>query len=313
LQEFNTTRKKLPLGLGIIGKAFRNEISPRQLTIRMREFTQAELQIFLDPDSMKDHEKWDLVKDYELIIKSAKDKKASKVKASDVVKKFKLPKYYVWYLARTQEFFLDVLGFPEKNFRIRELSDEERAFYNKYHWDIEIDVESLGGFKEIGGVHYRTDHDLSGHQNISKKSQQVTVDGKKFTPHVLEVSMGIDRILYSLLDLGYTEEKDRSYIKLTPHLSPYMAGVFPLVKKEGMDEKAREVYNALRCCFDVFYDESGSIGRRYARADEIGTAFCVTIDGETMKDDTVTVRERDSTDQRRIKIDKLIQHLQEKL
>ncbi|MBR9682079.1 MAG: glycine--tRNA ligase [Candidatus Aenigmarchaeota archaeon] len=313
LQQFNVTRKKLPLGLGIIGRAFRNEISPRQLIIRMREFTQAELQIFIDPSSIDKHDKWDIVKDYELILKPVKNKKAIKMTASDAVKKLKLPKFYVWYLARTQEFFLDVLGFPENKFRIRELNDEERAFYNKYHWDVEIDVESLGGFREIGGVHYRTDHDLSGHEKISKKSQHVSVDGKKFIPNVLEVSMGVDRILYSLIDIGYTEENDRSYIKLTPHLSPFMAGVFPLVKKEGMPEKAKEVYNSLRCCFDVFYDESASIGRRYARADEIGTAFCITIDGDTMKNDTVTVRERDSTDQRTVKIDELEVFLQEHL
>jgi len=313
LQEFDVTRKKLPLGLAIIGKTFRNEISPRQLIMRQREFTQAELQIFFDPEKIEEHPRWDEVKGYELLLKPVNEANVVKMKADEVVKKLKLPKFYVWHMVKMQQFIIDVLGLPKSRFRIRELSEDERAFYNKYHWDVELELESLGGFKEIAGVHYRTDHDLMGHQNLSKKSQEVFFDGKKLVPHVLELTIGIDRVIYSLIDIGCTEEKDRTYMKFKPCLSPFLACVFPLVNKDGMDDKAREIYDSLKHNFDVFYDDGGSIGRRYARADEIGIAFCITVDGDTLKDKTVTVRERDSKDQKRIKIAELNKYLQEKL
>ena len=312
MQEFNVSRNRLPLGLAIVGKAFRNEISPRQLIIRMREFTQAELQIFFDPDTIDEHPKWSEVKNKKLILVPVGKKKVE-MKASDAAKKLKLPKFYIWHMVKMQEFFLDVLGFPENKFRIKELSKEERAFYNKYHWDFELDIESLGGFREIAGLHYRTDHDLSGHQKVSKQSQQVFYNEKRFIPHVLELSMGIDRIIYSSIELGMTEDKKRKFLKFNPTIAPFIAAVFPLVKKEGMDKTARKIYEDLKETFDVFYDESGSIGRRYARQDEIGTPFCITVDGDTKKDNTVTVRERDSGKQKRVKIKDLAKYISKKI
>lgn len=308
LTQFNILRKKLPTGLAIVGRAFRNEISPRQLTIRMREFSQAELQIFFDPEKVNEHERWNEIKNYKLIVLpvSERDKK-SKIEMTCEELSKRIPKFYVYYMAKVQRFYLDILKIPKDMFRFRELSDEEKAFYNKIHWDMELNLESLGGFKEIGGVHYRTDHDLTGHQKVSKQPQEIFFDNKKFIPHVLELSFGVDRILFALLDLFYSKEKDKLILKLPSCLAPITVGIFPLVNKDGLNEKAIEVYNLLKKHFDIFFDDSGSIGRRYARADEIGIPFAVTIDYDTMKDETVTLRYRDTTKQERIKTKDLIE------
>jgi len=310
-RQFETLRKKLPLGLAIIGKAYRNEISPRQLLIRMREFTQAELQIFFDPEKINEHEKWDDVKDYKLILLpvSQRNKKTVRLSCNDVNTKLKLPKFYVYYMAKTQKFFLEKLRIPEEKFRFKELTEEEKAFYNKIHWDIEINLESLGDFKEIGGIHYRSEHDLAGHERVSKKDQKVFFENKKFIPHVLELSFGVDRMIFSLLDLFYFEEKDRTILKLPTSIAPITVSVFPLVNKNGLDKKAKEVYEKMKSWFDAFYDDSGSIGRRYARSDEIGTPFSITIDYQTMEDDTVTVRDRDTKKQERVKITELTNYI----
>jgi glycyl-tRNA synthetase len=307
INQFNILRKKMPMGLAIVGKAFRNEISPRQLLTRMREFTQAELQILFDSDKVNEHENWDKVKDYKLIILpvSERDNK-SKIEMTCEELSKRIPKFYVYYMVKVQKFYLDALKIPREKFRFRELSDEEKAFYNKLHWDMELDLESLDGFKEMGGVHYRTDHDLGGHQKVSKQSQEVFFENKKFVPHVLELSFGVDRIFFALLDLFYSKEKDKVVLKLPVCIAPITASIFPLVNKDGLDNKAKEVFDKTRCCLDVFYDDAGSIGRMYARADEAGTPFCVTIDYDTMKDDTVTLRDRDSTKQIRIKSTELI-------
>jgi len=313
LRQFNLLRKKIPLGLAIIGRAYRNEISPRQLITRMREFSQAELQIFFDPEKVDQHEKWDDVKNYKLRIFSLneRDKKPIEMSCEELAKK--VPKFYVYHMAKIQKFFLEVLKIPKEKFRFKELSEEEKAFYNKIHWDMELNLESLDGFKEVGGIHYRTEHDLSGHQRVSKQSQQVFVDNKKFIPHVLELSFGVDRILYSFLDLFYSKEKDKVVLKLPVSVAPFAVAVFPLVNKDGLDKKATEVYEMLKGRFDIFYDDSGSIGRRYARVDEIGTPFAVTIDYDTMKDNIVTIRNRDTTKQERVKIKDLTDFVFEKL
>ena len=191
-------------------------------------------------------------------------------------------------------------------FRFKQLSDEEKAFYNKYHWDIELNLESVGGWKEVAGIHYRTDHDLKGHEKVSGQKQAVNIEGKVFIPHVLELSFGVDRNVYALLELAYTEEKDRTVLKFPRRVSPYDAGIFPLVKKDGLAELARDVQRKLRDAgFIVFYDEGGSIGRRYRRIDEIGVALGITIDYDSKKNKDVTIRDRDTMDQVRVKIDKL--------
>ncbi len=308
-REFESLRKQLPLGLAIVGKAYRNEISPRQLLIRMREFTQAELQIFFDPNKINEHEKFDEVKDYKLRLFPVANQKSNKIEeitCSHAVSKLGLPKFYVYYMAIVQKFYLELIKLPPHLFRFRELSDEERAFYNKYHWDIELFLENLGGFKEVGGLHYRTDHDLKGHEKVSKQDMSVFVDGRKFVPHVLELSFGVDRNIYALLELFYEEERERTLFKFPRLLSPYDCAVFPLVNKDNIPEKAHEIKRLLQSVnFNVFLDESGSIGRRYRRADEIGISACITIDHETIENDTITLRDRDSMQQIRVKVKEL--------
>ena len=306
-RHFNILRMKLPLGLAIIGKAFRNEISPRQLLLRQREFTQAELQIFFDPKNLDEHEKWKSIAKYKLII--AYNKKTTKLTCDEAVKKLKFPKFYVYYLAKMQQFFLDELQISENKFRLRQLSDEEKAFYNKIHFDIEIKLEELG-WKEVAGCHYRTSHDLSGHQLVSGQSQEIFYDGKKFIPHVLELSFGIDRIFYALLELTYKEDKDRVFLKLPAKLSPFTVSVFPLVNKDKLPDKAMKIFEELKKHFDAFYDSDGSIGKRYYRQDEIGTHVAVTIDYDTLKNDTVTIRNRDTTKQIRVKSSKLVEEIE---
>lgn len=309
-QEFETLRKRLPIGLAIIGRAYRNEISPRNSLIRMRELTQAELQIFFNPEKINEHEHFEDVKDYELLLFPSKNRDSNKIElftCSDAVTKLGLPKFYVYHMAQIQKFYLEILKINKDKFRFKQLTDEEKAFYNKYHWDMELDL-SLG-WKEVGGCHYRTDHDLKGHENVSKKDMSVFLDGKKFIPHVLELSFGVDRNVYSLFDLSYYEDKERVIFKFPRHLTTYDCVILPLVNKDGMDVKAKEIL----CLLDgmnVFYDDSGSIGRRYRRSEEIGIPVAVTVDSDTLKDNTVTIRDRDSMKQIRVSIDELKEKLQ---
>ena len=307
-REFEATRRKLPLGLAVVGKAFRNEISPRQAFFRLREFTQAELQIFFDPDKLNMHDDFNSVKDYDLFLNIKN--KSLKVKAKDAVEKNKLPKFYVYYLVKVQQFYLETLKIPEKKFRLRELDEKERAFYNKIHFDVELDLETLGGFKEVGGVHYRGDHDLGGHQKGSNMKLEVTIEengkSKRFIPHVLELSFGEDRNIWALLDLFYKEEKERTLFTFPSIVTPLDAAVFPLVNKDKIPEFSEKVFLRLfNKGFNMFYDDAGSVGRRYRRQDEIGTKICITIDYESLKNNDVTMRDIGSMKQIRVKIEEL--------
>jgi len=303
--EFESLRKRLPMGLAVVGKAFRNEIAPRNVLIRMREFWQAELQIFFDPDNISKHPYFKSVAKYKLRlfpVKNRNKNRIEEVSCQDAVKKLGLPKFYVYHMAKVQQFYLSLLGLPKARFRFKQLSDEEKAFYNKYHWDVELNLQSVGGFKEVAGIHYRTDHDLRGHQEISKEKMEISIDGKKVLPHVLELSFGVDRNVYALLELAYEREKGvRDVLRFPRLVSPFDAAIFPLVKKDYLPARARELQCVLMDHgFQVFYDESGSIGRRYRRVDEIGVVASLTIDHETLKDDTVTLRDRDTMKQVRV-------------
>ncbi len=309
--QYELQRKKMPLGLGLVGRAYRNEISPRNLTLRQREFTQAELQIFFDPEKINEHPQFDTIKNYKLRTYLIEDRKEGKIRerfAEDLVKKG-IPKFYVYHLVKVQEFFLEVMKVPLDKFRCYQLDDSEKAFYNKYHFDLEIDLNELG-YTEVGGVHYRTDHDLSGHQRVSKQNLEILDEenGRKFIPHVLELSFGVDRNVYSLLDLNLKEDSARGnlVLKLPLKMAAFLCAVFPLVKnKEEVLKKAEAVYKELKSCYSCYFDESGSVGRRYARADEIGVAHCITVDFDSLVDDAVTIRDRDNTQQVRVKISEL--------
>ena len=301
-REFEALRRKLPMGLAIVGRAYRNEISPRQGTYRMREFLQAELQIFFDPSEFDSQVPVDSLRAEPLRVAMASEKKepvATDRTVGDLIASG-LPGFYAYHMAIVQRFYLDRLRIPRDRFRFAELDEHERAFYNKVHFDIQVRQDSLGGFKEVGGVHYRTDHDLTGHAAGSKKDLAVLVGGRKVLPHVIELSFGVDRNLWALLDAGYEIARERAVLRLPPALAPIDLGVFPLLSKGGMPERAETMHRELRADFDTFYDDAGSIGKRYARMDEIGTPFCATVDHTTLDDGTVTLRERDTMAQVRI-------------
>ncbi len=300
-REFEALRRRLPVGLAVIGRCFRNEISPRQGTYRMREFLQAELQIFFDPATWDAAVPFDAVAARAIHVAFADEKGKggfAPIVAKDLVARG-LPRFYVYHMATVQDFYLRTLAVSPERFRFAELNEKERAFYNKVHFDVELKQDSLGGFKEVGGVHYRTDHDLGGHQRGSHERLEVTVDGRKVLPHVLELSFGVDRNVWSLLDLGYASG-ERAVLRIPPRLAPIPVAVFPHVTKDGLPERAREIWTVLRARWNAVYDEAGSIGKRYARMDEVGTPYCVTVDHETLEDGTVTVRDRDTSAQVRI-------------
>jgi len=283
-REFMALRGKLPMGLAIIGKAFRNEINPRQGFFRLREFTQAELQIFFKENNFEVN--FNEVKNYKVRIMN-KDIKCSELN---------LPKFYSYHLAKIQQFYLDVLKIPKEKFRFRELDEKERAFYNRIHFDIELNVESLNGFVECGGLHYRGDYDLKNHK-IS-----VNYDGKNIYPYVLELSFGVDRNILALMDIFYKKEKERELFLFNRNITPVEVAVFPLVNKDNIPEKAEEIYELIKSDFSAFYDCKGSIGKMYRRMDEIGCVAMLTIDHDSLKNNDITLRDRNSMKQIRVKI-----------
>lgn len=315
-REFNVMRKSLPMGLAVIGRAYRNEISPRQGLYRMRELTQAELQIFFNPD--KFDVDFDKFKNVKFSVVPYKTKKQEIISASDLVKKYDIPVFYAYHMALISNFYRNAIGVPDDKIRFLEKGGDEKAFYNKVHMDIEVDVESWGGYKEVGGLHYRSDYDLSSHTKGSNQDLSVNIDGKKVMPNVLELSFGVDRNVWMLLDVFYKSGDDRKVLQLKPWLAPFNAALLPLQKDEKINGKIEEIYKSLKGKFKIFVDESGSIGRRYARMDEVGTPFCITVDFETVDNgsknyNTVTVRNRDSKEQERMKISDLPAFLSSKL
>jgi glycyl-tRNA synthetase len=278
----DTSRKKLPFGIAQIGKAFRNEINPRNFTFRSREFEQMELEYFCRPEQGMD--------------------------------------LLAYWLKERIKFYQDI-GIARERLHILDVPEEERAFYSRGTFDIEYEFPF--GRQELEGVAYRTDYDLSQHQKASGKSLEYFDEEtkQKFIPHVVEPSAGVDRTVLALICEAYTEDQapdekgnmeTRTVLRFHPRMAPIKCAVFPLLKnKEQLVAKAKEIVALLRPHMYVFYDESGAIGRRYRRQDEVGTPFGVTVDFETLgeKDanlrDTVTLRERDTMKQERVKISDL--------
>jgi len=254
-EEFAATRSKLPLGLAIIDKVYRNEISPRQMFFRLREFSQAELQIFFDPAKINEHQKWKEVSEKKLRIKFVSDNEVKEVSCAELNSKFDIPKFYLYYAAKVQEFYISALGIPKEKFRLRELGSDERAFYNKIHFDVEVMLDTIGGFKEIAGVHYRTDHDLVGHSKVSGKNLEVFYDEKKILPHVLELSFGVDRNIWTLLDIFYSVGKEGSMFRFPSNIAPIKATVLPLVKDAEFEKISEEIMDSLKKEWNVFYIE----------------------------------------------------------
>ena len=278
----DTARKKLPFGIAQIGKAFRNEINPRNYIFRSREFEQMELEYFCRPEQGME------LLDY-------------------------------WLEERLK--FYENIGIPRDKLHVLTVPDADRAFYSKGTYDIEYAFPF--GMQELEGVAYRTDYDLTQHQTASGKPLDYFDEETKarFIPHVIEPSAGVDRTVLALICEAYAEEtvtdekgksETRIVLRFHPRIAPIKAGIFPLLKNQpALVEKAREVQALLRPLMNVFYDETGAIGRRYRRQDEAGTPFGITIDFETLGErdpalrDTVTLRHRDSMEQERVKIEEL--------
>jgi glycyl-tRNA synthetase len=298
---FKTMRGRLPLGVAQIGKSFRNEIAPRQSLLRLREFYQAEIEVFCNPARLDDVPKFDEVKD--TILRIHDGSTLVEVSAEESIQRGLVPnKLIAYYLALLVRFY-EKTGIDVSQSRFRKLSDEEKAFYATTAFDFE--VETSIGWLELVACNYRSDYDLKGHSATSKQNLEVVdpADQKKVLPHIFELSMGIDRSIYTILEHSYYEDDqhdDRIVLKLKPYLAPVLLGVLPLMTKDGLGERARQIHSELKLDFDTFYDESGSIGRRYRRLEEVGAPFAVTIDQTTMQDSTVTVRHRDSMQQERI-------------
>lgn len=305
---YRSQRGKLPLKIAQIGRSFRNEISPRQIFIRMREFNMAELQVFFNPEETK-WNSYKSIKDFKVRILPAqmrgKDEREVDIKIEEALKKGWIPNELIaYYIAKVFMFFENVLKIDRKFLRFKELLPDERAHYAKAHWDFEVYTDEFGWKENVNNA-WRSDYDLKRHQQYSKQSLEVFENEKHILPNMYEPSFGIDRMILHLLLHSYKSDGKRVWLALPKALAPFSAAVFPLVSKDGLDKKAEQIYESLKNDSDIFYDESGSIGRRYARADEIGIPFCVTIDHQTLEDGTVTVRDRNTTKQERVNIKEL--------
>lgn len=274
----DSTRVRLPFGIAQLGKSFRNEITLGNSIFRTIEFEQGEIEYFFDPEK----ENWE--------------------------KLFEEMKNLMWKFATKR------LGVNEKNLRWREHTDDERSFYSKRTVDMEYNYPF--GFKELWGLAYRTDYDLKQHMDHSGKDLSILdpETGKKIIPHVIEPAVGINRLMLMTLVDAYTGDGERVYLKLSPSLAPYKAAVFPLLaNKPELVEKAKNIHDDLKQNFMIAWDDRGNIGKRYASQDEIGTPYCITVDFDTLEDESVTVRDRDSATQERIKISELKNFLLDKI
>ena len=300
---FKTMRGKLPLGIAQIGKSFRNEIAPRQSLLRLREFYQAEIEVFCNPNKLNDLEKFSEIEDTKIRVQVGQEPKLMTCK--EAVDSGSIPnKFVAYYLGILIEFY-EKTGIDLTKSRFRKLDEKEKAFYAEIAFDFE--VETSIGWLELVACNYRSDYDLKSHSKKSKEKFEVMDNDEKILPHVFEISMGIDRSLYSILEHSLREDKknERIVLSLKPYLAPIHVGVLSLVKKDGLKEKTDEIFNEIKTKYDAFLDHSGAIGRRYRRLDEVGAPLAITVDHQTLEDNTVTMRDRDSMDQERIKLTEL--------
>ncbi len=311
-----SARMKLPFGIAQIGRSFRNEISPRNFVFRMREFEQMELEYFVNPKKLNDCPYFYEVSNIELPLLTAdtqlkgRDKVVNITTADAVAQGHIKSKWHAYWIAKSLIWLLE-LGIRRENLRIREHLPTELSHYAIQTFDIEYNFPYMG-WKEIVGIANRGDYDLNQHQKYSGKDFTVIEDGERVIPYVIEPSFGLERIVLTLLTDSYRLIDNKNVLSLKPSISPYKIGVYPLLKKPEFIKKAREIYEILRKNFQqVLYDESGSIGKRYARADEIGIPFGVTIDHETLEKDTVTIRFRDTREQIRVHLNELINKFKE--
>jgi len=277
----DSSNVKIPFGIGQIGKAFRNEITTNSFIFRTIEFELMEIEYFISPDS-----------DWKKIFKE-----------------------WLEYMYG----YMDLIGLNKKRMHDREIPDKERAHYSKR--TIDLEYEFPFGQDELWAIAYRTDYDLSNHQKVSGQSLEYFDDQtkKKYIPHVIEPTFGVDRTILAILSEAYQEEKlengeSRTVLKLHPSVAPYQIAVFPLLRnKPELVKKAKDIFNNLKKDFVCEFDDHGNIGKRYRRQDEIGTPYCITVDFDSLKNNDVTVRDRDTMEQERIKVDELVDYLKDKL
>jgi glycyl-tRNA synthetase len=277
---YSTCRKKPPFGIAQIGKSFRNEIMARQFVFRTREFEQMEMEYFCEPGTQKE--------------------------------------WFTHWVSYCLEFLENTLGLKKQNIRVREHEASELSFYSEATSDIEFQFPF--GWGELWGIASRTNYDLSQHEKYSGQDLKYIdqVNNQKYIPYVVEPALGLNRLFLAVISDAYEEEKlsdgeTRIVLHLSPKVAPIKIGIFPLMKKDGLDKKARELQNLLRNHWYCDYDDSGAIGKRYRRQDELGTPFCITVDYDTLSENTVTVRERDSMKQERVPISQLLTYFIEKI
>ena len=300
---YKTMRGKLPLGIAQVGKSFRNEIAPRQSLLRLREFYQAEIEVFCNPTKLSKMEKFSEIQDVTIRVQT--DAEPVSMTCKEAVESGVVPnKFVAYYLGILMEFY-EKTGIDITKSRFRKLGEKEKAFYAEVAFDFE--VETTIGWLELVACNYRSDYDLSSHAKKSKQKFEIMDEDEKVLPHVFEISMGIDRSLYTILEHSLKDDKEheRIVLSLKPYLAPMHVGILSLVKKDGLKEKTDEIYLEIKRKCDAFLDHSGAIGRRYRRLDEIGVPFAVTVDHQTLEDETITIRKRDSMEQNRIKISEL--------
>ncbi len=307
---YENARMKLPCGIAQVGKAFRNEIAPRDFLFRSREFEQMEIEYFINPEKEACPYK---IPDVEILVydekAQEKNKEPVKMKIKDALKKKIIKKDWHAYWLATEFLWFKNLGANPENFRIRQHKKYELSHYSTDTWDLEYKFPF--GWKELEGIADRGDYDLSQHEKFSKKDLKVfdSETGKKILPHVVcEPSLGVERafLVFMFDSYFYDKKRENIVLKIHPRLAPIKVAIFPIVKTNKKILKlSKEVYNSLKKDFNIVFDLGGSVGRRYSRADETGVPFCITVDELSLDKKDVTIRLRDSTEQMRIKISKL--------
>ncbi len=315
-------RRQYPIKVFQYGKAFRNEISPRQLVLRMRAFDQFEIQLFIGKEQEFNFKEYDDINQNSLPLldwKSQENKIVipNKISLKEAVNNGILKKPAFAYCIYLGYHLTTKLGFPEKTIRLRQHSPEEMAHYADDAWDLEINTEQFG-WVEICGIHDRTDYDLKRHGEFSNQNFKIQMGidpNSKEIPQILEIAFGPDRIIYTLLETTFNIIDERLVLNLKPLLAPNIVAVFPLVKnKENILNLAKKVHKLLLDNrITSFFDSAGSIGKRYRRQDELGTPFCITVDYESLDDNTVTIRYRDTMEQKRVLISEILDLIDNKL
>jgi len=308
------SRRQYPIKIFQYGKAYRNEISPRQQVLRMRSFDQFELQLFIGKEQEMDFEEYEEIKQTSLPLLDWKSQekgnnKPKFVKLENAISNGILKKPAFAYCLYLGYYLTMKLGFPKNMIRLRQHSRNEMAHYADDAWDLEILTQQFD-WVEICGIHDRTDYDLRQHGEFAKQNFAIPMGSdlkQKEIPQILEIAFGPDRIIYTLLETTFKVEDERIVLKLKKELAPNTVATFPLVRnKKEIVKLAKDVHKLLLDNRIIsFYDSAGSIGKRYRRQDELGTPYCITIDYESLKDDSVTIRDRDSMEQKRVKISEI--------